>query len=72
MIYARHPKIKRLRIKMDNGKIQVAILTGGHPYDVMSFNKLLGSLPGVEYNFQAIDEFCTDPGKCADKYDVIL
>lgn len=57
---------------MDNEKIQVAILTGGHPYDVISFNRLLGSLPGVGYYIQAIEEFCTDPGKCADKYDVIM
>lgn len=57
---------------MDNGRIQVAVLAGGHPYDAVSFNKLFGSIPGVEYYVQAIEGFCTDAGSCADKYDVIL
>lgn len=57
---------------MNDQKIQVAILTGGHPYDVPGFNKLFRNIPEVDYYIQAIEEFCTDLGSNSDKYDVVL
>jgi len=57
---------------MDGQKIKVAVLTGGHPYDVPNFNKLLRSIPDADFYIQAIEEYCTDLGGCMDQYDVVL
>ncbi len=51
---------------------KVAVLTGGHPYDVPAFNACLRSLPGVDCHVQSVEEFCTDFGKYTDGYDAVV
>ena len=47
-------------------------MTGSHPYDVSSFNKMLRSIPEIDYDIQSIEEFCANLGEYTDKYDVVL
>lgn len=48
--------------------ITVAVITGGHSYDVMSFQRLFRSLDGVEAYIQHMDDFATsseDKSRCS-------
>lgn len=51
---------------------KIAILTGGHPYDVPAFNDCLRSLPGLDCHVQSVEEFCTDFGNYTDRYAAIV
>lgn len=57
---------------MENNKLQVAVLTGGHPYDTPFFYKMFRSIPDIDYYVHAVEEFCTDMGKNAEMYDVVM
>lgn len=50
----------------------VAVLTGGHPYDVPAFNTCLRSLPGIDCHVQSVQEFCTNFGGYTDRYDAVV
>jgi|LSQX01.1.fsa_nt_gb type 1 glutamine amidotransferase len=50
----------------------VAVLTGGHPYDVPAFNACLRSLPGIDCHVQSVQEFCTNFGGYTDCYDAVV
>lgn len=52
--------------------IRLAIITGGHPYDAIGFGNLMRSLPGVIYDVQSIEDFCTDFGDYTRHYNVVL
>lgn len=51
--------------------VSVAVITGGHPYDVRSFHHLFRSIPGVDCYIQHLEDFvCSGPQ--AREYDVAL
>ncbi len=52
-------------------KLQVAVLVENHPYDVVSFQKMLDSLESCDCFVQPIDLFVQDE-KNRDRYDVVL
>jgi hypothetical protein len=52
--------------------ISVAVVTGGHPYNVPPFNRLFRSLPGVDAYVQELEQFCADFGQLRTRYDVVL
>lgn len=52
-------------------RLQVAVLVENHPYDVVSFQKMLDSLEGCDCFVQPIDLFVQDE-KNRDRYDVVL
>lgn len=52
--------------------LRVAVVTGGHPFDVINFHKLFRALPGVDAYIQHMDDFVTTPEKVRDEYDVVV
>jgi hypothetical protein len=52
--------------------IQVAVVTGGHGYDVKNFHDLFHSLPGVNPYIQHMDDFANSAETVRDSYDVVL
>jgi hypothetical protein len=54
-----------------NGKIQLAVVTGGHTFQVPPFYELFRNLPDVDFYPQALDEF-TANDKLASAYHVVL
>jgi hypothetical protein len=58
---------------MANGAVRVAVVTGGHSFDVVSFHQLFRELemPGELY-IQHIDDFCSSSQQLRKSYDVIV
>jgi len=54
-----------------SGKIQVAVLVENHPYDVVSFQKMLDSFSDCECYVQPVDLFVQDEDN-KSKYDTVL
>ena len=52
--------------------LRLAVVTGGHPYDVPSFHKFFRALPGVDAYIQHMDDFTATPEAVRDQYDVVL
>ena len=50
----------------------VAVVTGGHAYDVPGFHALFRSLPGADCYIQHMEDFVSDAGKVREEYDVVL
>jgi hypothetical protein len=53
-------------------KVKVAVITGGHGYDVINFHKLFRSIQDADIYIQHIDDFCLSPEQMRDSYDVVL
>lgn len=52
--------------------LSVAVVTGGHEFDVPNFYRLFRELPGVDAYPQHIEHFASSPEDVRDAYDVIL
>jgi hypothetical protein len=52
--------------------MKIAVITGGHPFDVQPFHQLFRSLPGIEAYIQHTDEFASEPVEVRDSYDVFV
>ncbi len=52
--------------------IRLAVVTGGHPYDVLGFHRLFGDLEGVEAYIQHMDDFTSSSDEVRGGYDVVL
>jgi hypothetical protein len=52
--------------------IRVALVTGGHPFDVPALHAVFRSMPGVNFWPQDLQDFTTDVGKVAHTYDVVV
>ncbi len=52
--------------------VSVAVVTGGHSFDVPHFHRLFRGLEGVEAYIQSIDDFCASPREVRQGYDVVL
>jgi len=59
-------------IQNTNDPIKVAVVTGGHSYDVINFHELFRSLEGVDAYIQHMQDFCSSPEEVRDSYDVVL
>jgi len=46
---------------MSEERIKVAVVTGGHPYDVQGFHQLFRSIPGTDAYIQHLDNFAATP-----------
>jgi len=52
--------------------ITVAVVTGGHPFNVPAFHRLFRSLQGIDAYEQDLDNFVNAPGHVRRRYDVVL
>ena len=57
---------------MTEKKIKIAVVTGGHPFDVIGFSDLFRALDGVQAYIQHIDDFAVASEEIRDSYDVVL
>jgi uncharacterized protein len=51
--------------------IKLAVVTGGHSYDVIAFEQVFRAMPSVDFYVQSLDDF-TASAKNAALYDVVL
>lgn len=51
---------------------RVAVITGGHNFDVPGFHQLFRSLAGVDAYIQHLDDFACASESARDNYDVVL
>ena len=52
--------------------LRVAVITGGHLFDVPNFHRLFRALDGIEAYIQPMADFAATPEKVRDSYDVLL
>jgi len=52
--------------------LRVAVVTGGHAFDVINFHKLFRTLAGVDAYIQHMDDFIATPDNVRDEYDVVV
>lgn len=52
--------------------IPIAVITGGHAYDVISFHQLFRHMPGVDAYVQHLDDFSGEPAERRDAYAVLV
>ena len=57
---------------MSKGEVQLAVVTGGHSYDVINFHKLFRDLPGIAAYVQHMDDFASSRTEVREGYDVVL
>ena len=55
-----------------SGNIQVAVITGSHPFEVPEFTNFFKSLSGVDCYIQDLDNFGADMSGVRTDYDVVL
>lgn len=51
---------------------KIAVVTGGHSYEVVPFHTLFRSTPGVDAYIQHLDDFCSSSQEVRDGYDGIV
>ena len=56
----------------EQDRIRVAVVTGGHSYDVPSFHGLFRQMPEVDAYIQHMDDFASSPEAVRDSYDVVV
>jgi uncharacterized protein len=55
-----------------NEPLKVAVLTGGHLFDVQNFHQLFRSFAGIDPYIQNMVDFAGSPPAVRDSYDVVL
>jgi len=56
----------------DPNALRVAVVTGGHAFDVVNFHQLFRQLPGVDAYPQHIEHFASSPDEVRDAYDAVV
>ena len=52
--------------------IKIAVITGGHPFDVQPFHDMFRTWAGIDAYIQHTDEFASEPQEIRDGYDAIV
>ena len=52
--------------------IKIAVITGGHPYDVQPFQDLFAALPDCDAYLQHTDAFACEPEAVRDSYNAVV
>jgi type 1 glutamine amidotransferase len=56
----------------EDGPLRVAVVTGGHAFDVVSFTDMFRDLEGIRAYVQHMDDFVGSKRDLRDRYEVIL
>jgi type 1 glutamine amidotransferase len=56
----------------DASLLRVAVVTGGHAFDVPNFYRLLRQLPGIDAYPQHLEHFASSPEEVRDAYDAVV
>lgn len=57
---------------IDKPDLLVAVLTGGHAFDVPNFHRLFRRLPGIDAYIQTMDDFGAASQETRDAYDAVV
>lgn len=52
-------------------KLKVALITGGHPYEVIDLHDMFRSMPDIDVYPQSLDEYSCNPGRNRE-YDALV
>lgn len=52
--------------------LTAGVITGGHTFDVLGFQRLFRALEGVDGYIQALEEWAVDFGRCGRRYDALV
>jgi uncharacterized protein len=52
--------------------LKIAVVTGGHPYDVQPFQELFAALPDCDAYIQHTDAFASEPEAVRDSYNAVV
>ena len=52
--------------------LRVAVITGGHPFDVVGFHRLFRALRGCDVYIQALEDWAADVRRAGNLYDVLV
>ena len=55
-----------------NNPLEIAVVTGGHPYQVQAFDALWKAMPGVNAVVQNIDDFTASSTEVRDSYAAVV
>lgn len=55
-----------------NQPLRVALVTGGHPFDVPALHQMLRALPDIDAYPQHLEDWATNVGNARETYDVTL
>jgi len=56
----------------DEDSLRIAVVTGGHAFDVPNFHRLFRQLPGIDAYPQHIEHFASSPEEVRDAYDAVV
>jgi type 1 glutamine amidotransferase len=56
----------------DQPQIRLAVVTGGHAFDVPNFHRLFRRLESIDAYVQSMDDFAASSQETRDRYDAIL
>ena len=54
------------------GSVKLAVVTGGHSFDVPAFHELFRRMEGIAAYIQSMDDFASSPKEIGQDYDAIL
>ena len=57
---------------MTDKPVKTAVVTGGHPFDVVNFHHLFRELEGIRPYVQHMDEFASSPEEERDSYECVV
>ena len=57
---------------MPESPVQVAVVTGGHSFDVPHFHRLFRGMARVDAYVQHLDDFTSSPERVRDDYDAVV
>ena len=57
---------------MEDAQVKLAVVTGGHGFEVVRFHQLFRSLPETDAYIQHMDDFASSSEETRDEYDVVL
>ncbi len=57
---------------MTDQPVKVAVVTGGHTYDVVNFHRLFRRLDGIDAYIQHMDDFASSPEEVRDAYAAVV
>ncbi|MEM0964638.1 MAG: ThuA domain-containing protein [Verrucomicrobiota bacterium] len=52
--------------------LRVAVVTGGHPFDVVGFQDFWSDMPGVKCYIQHLEHYCSSSEKEQDRYEAVV
>ena len=53
-------------------ELKIAVITGGHPFDLPAFHQLFRRMEGIDAYIQHLDDFGTSSDAIRDLYDVVV